>query len=157
MIGVLNGLGDSSTSHLATSWASTSKYFTPLMKYFDVLAQDVAEWDLLSPNPFQHAEIMRRAFGTTADPGVQLPQARHPAQRRDHPNRRRGPAAAGAAGKADGVRATSGRDRSTPPAGTFDFRLDLERASQMGNKLVFLIRGITWPRTCRPAAVSRST
>ncbi len=31
MIGVLNGLGDSSRSHLATSWARWSRYLVPLM------------------------------------------------------------------------------------------------------------------------------
>jgi CDP-glycerol glycerophosphotransferase len=115
--------------------------------YFDHLARDVAQWDMLvSPNPFS-TPIMRHAFryeGEIAEYGY---------PRNDL---LRGPDAAGTAadvrkrlGLPDGKRvalyAPTWRDNQVYANGKryrFDMRIDLEQAWQaLGDDYVFLIRG----------------
>jgi CDP-glycerol glycerophosphotransferase len=115
-------------------------------RYFDVLAGDVAKWDLLiSPNPFS-TQIMRRAFryeGEILESGYPRNDLLHS-----------GDADCAAAdvrrrlGLADGKRvvlyAPTWRDNQYYASGRyrFDFRLDLDRAWQeLGGDHVFLIRG----------------
>jgi CDP-glycerol glycerophosphotransferase len=115
-------------------------------RYFDVLAEDVAKWDLLiSPNPFS-TQIMRRAFryeGEILESGYPRNDVLHSgdADTVAADVRRR-------LGLADGKRvvlyAPTWRDNQYYASGRyrFDFRLDLDRARQeLGDDHVFLIRG----------------
>jgi CDP-glycerol glycerophosphotransferase len=115
--------------------------------YFDHLARDVAQWDLLvSPNPFS-TPIMRRAFryeGEIAEDGYPRNDLLH------------GPDAAKTAaevrarlglppGKRVVLYAPTWRDNQVYANGKryrFDMRLDLEQAwKALGDDYVFLIRG----------------
>ena len=114
--------------------------------YFEVLAADVAKWDLLlSPNPFS-TPIMRRAFryeGEVLESGY----PRNDLLRSGDADR----IAAGVRqrlGLPEGKRvvlyAPTWRDNQYYASGRyrFDFRLDLERAwRKLGDDYVFLIRG----------------
>jgi CDP-glycerol glycerophosphotransferase len=115
--------------------------------YFDHLANDVAQWDLLlSPNPFS-TPIMRRAFRYDGEicesgyPGNDLlrrgDQAELAARVRDRLGL--------PAGKRVVLYAPTWRDNQVYANGRryrFDMRLDLERAwRELGQDHVFLIRG----------------
>ncbi len=114
--------------------------------YFDVLAADVAKWDLLlSPNPFS-TPIMRRAFrydGEVLESGYPRNDLLRSgdAERTAADVRRR-------LGLPEGKRvvlyAPTWRDNQYYASGRyrFDFRLDLERAwRKLGDDHVFLVRG----------------
>ncbi len=116
------------------------------MRYFDVLAGDVTQWDLLlSPNPFS-TQIMRGAFryeGEILESGYPRNDVLHrgDADRVAADVRRR-------IGLAEGKRvvlyAPTWRDNQYYASGRyrFDLRLDLERAWQeLGEDHVFLVRG----------------
>ena len=115
--------------------------------YFDHLAQDVAQWDLLlSPNPFS-TPIMRRAFRYDGEiceygyPGNDLLSRADSAEVAARVRAR--------LGLPDGKRvvlyAPTWRDNQVYANGRryrFDMRLDLERAwRELGQDHVFLIRG----------------
>ncbi len=116
------------------------------MRYFDVLAEDVARWDLLlSPNPFS-TQVMRRAFrydGEILESGYPRNDVLHSggAGRLAADVRRR-------IGLPEGKRvvlyAPTWRDNQYYASGRyrFDLRLDLERAwRELGDDHVFLVRG----------------
>jgi len=116
------------------------------MSYFEVLAQDVARWDLLlSPNPFS-TEVMRRAFrydGEILESGYPRNDVLRSgdAERVAEQTRRR-------IGLPDGKRvvlyAPTWRDNQYYASGRyrFDLRLDLERAWQeLGDDHLILVRG----------------
>jgi len=116
------------------------------MAYFEVLAQDVAMWDLLlSPNPFS-TPIMRRAFryeGEILESGYPRNDVLRSADadRIAADVRRR---IGLPSGKRVVLYAPTWRDNQYYASGRyrFDFRLDLERAwRELGDDHVFLIRG----------------
>ena len=124
----------------------TQPQFISGVGYFDVLAADVAKWDLLlSPNPFS-TPIMRRAFrydGEVLESGYPRNDVLRSggADRIAADVRKR-------LGLPEGKRvvlyAPTWRDNQFYASGRyrFDFRLDLERAwRQLGGDYVFLIRG----------------
>jgi CDP-glycerol glycerophosphotransferase len=124
----------------------TQPQFISGVGYFDVLAADVAKWDLLlSPNPFS-TPIMRRAFrydGEVLESGYPRNDVLRSggADRIAADVRKR-------LGLPEGKRvvlyAPTWRDNQYYASGRyrFDFRLDLERAwRQLGDDCVFLIRG----------------
>ena len=124
----------------------TQAHFISGMKYFDVLAEDVAKWDLLlSPNPFS-TPIMRRAFRYDGEilecgyPRNDILRSGESAQVAAEVRRRLGLPE----GKRTVLYAPTWRDNQYYASGRyrFDFRLDLERARQaLGDDYVFLIRG----------------
>jgi CDP-glycerol glycerophosphotransferase len=115
-------------------------------RYFDVLTEDVAKWDLLiSPNPFS-TQIMRGAFRYTGEilesgyPRNDVMQSGDAGCVAADVRRRLGLAE----GKRVVLYAPTWRDDQYYASGRyrFDFRLDLERARQeLGDDHVFLIRG----------------
>jgi CDP-glycerol glycerophosphotransferase len=124
----------------------TQPQFISGVGYFDVLAADVAKWNLLlSPNPFS-TPIMRQAFrydGEVLESGYPRNDVLRSgdADRIAADVRRR-------IGLPEGKRAVlyapTWRDNQYYASGRyrFDFRLDLERAwRQLGDDYVFLIRG----------------
>lgn len=115
--------------------------------YFDQLAKDVAQWDLLlSPNPFS-TPIMRGAFRYDGEvcefgyPGNDLLSRGDPAGLAARVRARLGLPA----GKKVVLYAPTWRDNQVYANGRryrFDMRLDLERAwRELGPDYVFLIRG----------------
>jgi CDP-glycerol glycerophosphotransferase len=124
----------------------TQPQFISGVGYYEVLAADVAKWDLLlSPNPFS-TPIMRRAFhyeGEVLESGYPRNDVLRSgdADRIAADVRKR-------IGLPDGKRAVlyapTWRDNQYYASGRyrFDFRLDLENAwRQLGDDYVFLIRG----------------
>jgi CDP-glycerol glycerophosphotransferase len=125
----------------------TNPQFISGTAYFDHLARDVAQWDLLlSPNPFS-TPIMRRAFrydGEIAEygyPGNDLLCRADAAEVAARVRDRLGLPA----GKRVVLYAPTWRDNQVYANGRryrFDMRLDLERAwRELGRDHVFLIRG----------------
>ena len=125
----------------------TNPQFISGTAYFDHLARDVAQWDLLlSPNPFS-TPIMRRAFrydGEIAEygyPGNDLLRRADAAEVAARVRDRLGLPA----GKRVVLYAPTWRDNQVYANGRryrFDMRLDLERAwRELGEDHVFLIRG----------------
>jgi CDP-glycerol glycerophosphotransferase len=125
----------------------TNPQFISGTAYFDHLARDVAQWDLLlSPNPFS-TPIMRRAFrydGEIAEygyPGNDLLCRGDAAEVAARVRDRLGLPA----GKRVVLYAPTWRDNQVYANGRryrFDMRLDLERAwRELGEDHVFLIRG----------------
>jgi CDP-glycerol glycerophosphotransferase len=125
----------------------TNPQFISGTAYFDHLARDVAQWDLLlSPNPFS-TPIMRRAFrydGEIAEygyPGNDLLCRADAAEVTARVRDRLGLPA----GKRVVLYAPTWRDNQVYANGRryrFDMRLDLERAwRELGEDHVFLIRG----------------
>jgi CDP-glycerol glycerophosphotransferase len=116
------------------------------MGYFEVLAADVARWDLLlSPNPFS-TPIMRRAFGYDGEI-LESGYPRNDVLRSGDAGRIAGEVRR-RLGLPDGKKvvlyAPTWRDNQYYASGRyrFDLRLDLERAwRQLGDDHVFLIRG----------------
>ncbi|HXP19027.1 MAG TPA: bifunctional glycosyltransferase family 2 protein/CDP-glycerol:glycerophosphate glycerophosphotransferase [Streptosporangiaceae bacterium] len=127
-------------------------------RYFDYLARDVAQWDLLlSPNPFS-TPIMRQAFrftGEICESGYPRNDALLAGQAAGQLG---GDQAAGTAGRAAEVRRRLGlppgrrvamyvptwRDDQSDDSGQYrlDFRLDLDAARRrLGSGYVLLIRG----------------
>jgi CDP-glycerol glycerophosphotransferase len=124
----------------------TQPQFISGVGYFDVLAADVAKWDLLlSPNPFS-TPIMRRAFrydGEVLESGYPRNDVLRGggADRIAADVRKR---LSLPEGKRAVLYAPTWRDNQYYASGRyrFDFRLDLERAwRQLGDDYVFLIRG----------------
>jgi CDP-glycerol glycerophosphotransferase len=125
----------------------TNPQFIMGTAYFDHLARDVAQWDLLlSPNPFS-TPVMRRAFryeGEICEYGYPRNDLLH---RADTP--RLAAMVRARLGLPEGKRvvlyAPTWRDNQVYSNGRryrFDMRLDLERAWQaLGRDHVFLIRG----------------
>jgi CDP-glycerol glycerophosphotransferase len=124
----------------------TQPQFISGVGYFEVLAADVAKWDLLlSPNPFS-TPIMRRAFRYEGDV-LESGYPRNDVLRSGDADR----IAADVRqrlGLPEGKRvvlyAPTWRDNQYYASGRyrFDLRLDLERAwRQLGDDCVFLIRG----------------
>ena len=125
----------------------TNPQFISGTAYFDHLARDIAQWDLLlSPNPFS-TPIMRRAFrydGEICEYGYPRNDLLGRADAADVAARVRN-----RLGLPDGKRvvlyAPTWRDNQVYANGRryrFDMRLDLERAWQeLGQDHVFLIRG----------------
>jgi len=125
----------------------TNPQFISGTAYFDQLARDVAQWDLLlSPNPFS-TPIMRRAFRYDGEiceygyPGNDLLGRSGPAELAARVRDRLGLPA----GKRVVLYAPTWRDNQVYANGRryrFDMRLDLERAwRELGEDHVFLIRG----------------
>jgi CDP-glycerol glycerophosphotransferase len=124
----------------------TQPQFISGVGYFEVLAADVARWDLLlSPNPFS-TPIMRRAFRYDGEilesgyPRNDLLRSGDADRTAADVRRRLGLPE----GKKVVLYAPTWRDNQYYASGRyrFDFRLDLERAwRQLGDDHVFLIRG----------------
>jgi CDP-glycerol glycerophosphotransferase len=125
----------------------TNPQFISGTAYFDHLARDVAQWDLLlSPNPFS-TPIMRRAFRYDGEiceygyPGNDLLCQSGTAEVAARVRDRLGLPA----GKRVVLYAPTWRDNQVYANGRryrFDMRLDLERAwRELGDDHVFLIRG----------------
>jgi CDP-glycerol glycerophosphotransferase len=125
----------------------TNPQFISGTAYFDHLARDVAQWDLLlSPNPFS-TPIMRGAFrydgeiGEYGYPGNDLLCRADTAEAAARVRARLGLPA----GKRVVLYAPTWRDNQVYANGRryrFDMRLDLERAwRELGEDYVFLIRG----------------
>jgi CDP-glycerol glycerophosphotransferase len=117
------------------------------MAYFDQLARDIAQWDLLlSPNPFS-TPIMRRAFrydGEICEYGYPANDLLRRADAAEVAARVRDRLGL-PAGKRVVLYAPTWRDNQVYANGRryrFDMRLDLERAwRELGEDHVFLIRG----------------
>jgi len=124
----------------------TQAHFISGVRYFDVLAEDVAKWDLLlSPNPFS-TPIMRRAFRYDGE----ILECGYPRNDvlRSGDSSRVAAEVRRRLGLPDGKKvvlyAPTWRDNQYYASGRyrFDFRLDLERAwRDLGDDHVFLIRG----------------